>query len=340
MKLLINVIDIYWIFFPSEMIEDEASTEQSPADEPAAVLTNGRGDLEADISPDAPGWNNQSTANGPLMASKGDITEELAPASSLGVSEAEPGQVPNVSINEEEEEEEGTLVMRAERVIITDEGDDVPEELTAQEDQQETKQPGADQEGGEAVEEVIKPEEAPETLTQPEKSEGAEPTADGDVHDGAKTDEQVDGEQVDGDQSEEPTSVQVQSSANALEGTTVASVPVYSESALTPEVEAEGAAAASPEAAEAAGKAQDGITVPGQFQEVPLADPQENQKTEAGPAEQEPLLSQAKTFNHPLTYAEPRPAAVSSETVTPTRASPGEDREAPSHKTCQCCSVM
>ncbi|TMS22927.1 Paralemmin-3 [Larimichthys crocea] len=323
-----------------EMIEDEASTEQSPADEPAAVLTNGRGDLEADISPDAPGWNNQSTANGPLMASKGDITEELAPASSLGVSEAEPGQVPNVSINEEEEEEEGTLVMRAERVIITDEGDDVPEELTAQEDQQETKQPGADQEGGQAVEEVIKPEEAPETLTQPEKSEGAEPTADGDVHDGAKTDEQVDGEQVDGDQSEEPTSVQVQSSANALEGTTVASVPVYSESALTPELEAEGAAASSPEAAEAAGKAQDGITVPGQFQEVPLADPQENQKTEAGPAEQEPLLSQAKTFNHPLTYAEPRPAAVSSETVTPTRASPGEDREAPSHKTCQCCSVM
>ncbi|TKS68003.1 hypothetical protein D9C73_002063 [Collichthys lucidus] len=316
------------------MIEDEARTKQSPADEPAAVLTNGRGDLEADISPDAPGWNNQSTANGPLVASKGDISEELAPASSLGVSEAEPGQDPNVSINEEEEEE-GTLVMRAERVIITDEGDDVPEELAAQEDQQETEQPGADREGGEAVGEVVKPEEAAETLTQPEKSEGAEPSTDGDAHDGAKTDEQVDG-----DQSEEPTSVQVQSPANALEGTTGASVPVYSESALTPELEAEGAAAASPEAAEAAGKAQDGITVPGQFQEVPLADPQENQKTEAGPAEQEPLLSQAKTFNHPLTHAEPRPAAVRSETVTPTRASPGEEREAPSHKTCQCCSVM
>ncbi|XP_042341344.1 paralemmin-3 isoform X2 [Plectropomus leopardus] len=338
-----------------ETAEDEVSTNQSAlVEEAAAVLTNG-GDIDANTDHNSP-----STTNGPVVSSEGVISMKLEPELSLGVPEAEPGQVPNVNINEDEEEEEGTLVMRAECVIITDEGDDVPEDLTPQEDQRETVQSEetpvsnseAGQEEGEAVERVVKAEASTETFTQPEEeSEAAEPTAeaqpdagDGDMQGDVKTNSdretEAEGQDI---ESKEPTSDQVQSPASALEGTAVASVPVYSEaqpSTLTPELEAEGEAAASPEQAEAALKSQEPATLPGQFQEVPLADPQENQRTETRPGEQEPLLSQAKA---PDTQAEPAAAAAaaaSTETHSPTRASPGEETEAPKHKTCQCCSVM
>lgn len=335
--------------FPSETAEDEVKTNQSaPLEETAAVLTNGSGgDLEADTNHDP-----QSTTNGPAVASEAVISMKLEPGSSLGVSEAEPGQVPNVNINEvEEEEEEGTLVMRAERVIITDEGDDVPEDLTPQEDQQEAVQseespppnPEAGQEGGDA--EVVNTEAAPETFTQPENSKAAEPTAeeqpatgdDGDVQDDEKTN-------AVGDTKDEESVDQAQPPDSALEGTAVVSVPVYSEaqpSAIALELEAEGEVAASPEGAEAAVKAPEAVTLSGQFQDVPLADPQDNQRTEARPGEREPLLSQAKA---PDTRAEPAAAAAvaaaSTETHSPTRASQGEETQAPKHKTCQCCSVM
>ncbi|KAF1395094.1 hypothetical protein PFLUV_G00007980 [Perca fluviatilis] len=248
------------------------------------------------------------------------------------------------------EEEEGTVVMRAECVIITDDGDDVPKDLAPQEDQQETMQseetplpnPEGGQDGGEAVEEVVETEAAPETFTQPEKSEATEriaeappATGDGDVQRGAKTNENGDREtKTEGQhrQWEDPASVQVQSPANAPDGTAVVLVPVYSKvqpSTLTLELEAEAEA-------EAALKAQDPAPMPGQFQEVPLADPKEIQRTEARPEEREPLLSQAKA---PDTQAKPA-AAASTETHSPTRASQGEETQAPKHKTCQCCSVM
>lgn len=347
------------MLFSSETTEDEVKTNQSPlVDETAAILTNGGGHLEADTYHDASEQSNASITNGPVVASEGVINMKLEPGLSLGLSEAEPGQAPNVNINEEEEE--GTLVMRAERVIITDEVDDVPEDHTPQEDQQEAMQseetplpiPDAGKEGGEATEEVVKTEAAPEAFMQPEKSEATEPTAeaqpaseDEDVQGGAKTNENDDEEmKAEGQDkhSEDPTSVQVHFPADALEGTTVAPVPVYSEaqpSTLTPKPEAEGEAATSPEGAEAALKAQEPAALPGQFQDVPLADPQEIQRTEAGPAEQEPLLSQAKA---PSTQAEPAAAnsPASTETHSPTRASQGEETEAPKRKTCQCCSVM
>ncbi|XP_031141783.1 paralemmin-3 isoform X3 [Sander lucioperca] len=322
---------------------DKVKTNQSALlDETAAVLTNGGGDLEADPNHDT------TTTNGPVVASEGVISMTLEPELSLGVSEAEPGRVLNVKINGEEEE--GTVVMRAECVIITDDGDDVLKDLAPQEDQRETMQseetplpnPEEGQDGGEAVEEVVKTEAAPETFTQPEKSEATEriaeappATGDGDVQGGVKTNENGDREtKTEGQyrQSEDPTSVQVQSPANAPEGTAVVLVPVYSKvqpSTLNLELEAEAEA-------EAALKAQDPAPLPGQFQEVPLADPQEIQRTEARPEEKEPLLSQAKA---PDTQAKPA-AAASTETHSPTRASQGEETQAPKHKTCQCCSVM
>ncbi|XP_073324727.1 paralemmin-3 [Pagrus major] len=334
-----------------ETTDVEVKTNQSSAvDETAAVLTNGGGELEADTSHDASEQSNQSTTNGPVVASEGVISMKLEPGLSLVFSEALPGQVPNVDINEEEEE--GTLVMRAERVIITDEGDDVPEEdrqKTMQSEETPLPNLEAGQEGGEAVEAVVTETEAAlETFTKPEYSEAIEPTAeaqpanaDGDMQGGVQTNEHGDGEtKAEGqdNQTEDLTSVQVQAPSNALEGTTVASVPVYSQSTLSPEAEAESAAATSPEGAEAASKAQDPAPLPGQFQEVPLADPQENQRTAARPGEQEPLLSQAKA---PDTHAEPAAAAnspASTETHSPTRAS--QEEEAPKRKTCQCCSVM
>ncbi|XP_036963642.1 paralemmin-3 isoform X2 [Acanthopagrus latus] len=327
---------------------EEKTNQSSPMDETGAVLTNGGGELEADTSHGASEQNSQSTTNGPVVASEGVISMKLEPGLSLVVSEAAPGQVPNVDINEEEE---GTLVMRAERVIITDEGEDVTEE-----DQQESTQSEetpltnleAAQEGGEAEEEVvIETEAALETFTKPECSEAIEPTeeaqpgnADGDMQGGVQTNENADREtEADGqdNQTEDLTCVQAQAPSSALEGTTVASVPVYSQSTLTPEPEAESAAATSAEGAEAASEAQDPAPLPGQFQEVPLADPQENQRTAAGPREQEPLLSQAKA---PDTHVEPAAAnsPASTETYGPTRAS--QEEQAPKRKTCQCCSVM
>lgn len=335
--------------------EDEVKTKECPVvDETAAVLTNGGGDLEADTSLDASEQSNPSSINGQVGATEDAICMKLEQGLHLDVSEAEPGQVSNADINEGEEEE-GTLVMRAECVIITDEGDDVPVDLTPEEDQHETIQseetpllnPEAGQERGEAVEDEVKTEVAPETLTQPERSEATEPTveaqpatADVDMQGSQKINENEDKEaksEEEDKQSEDQNSVQSQS--NALEGTIVASLPVYSQSAFTPELEAEDAAATSPEEAEAASEAQSPATLPGQFQEVPLADPKENQRTEAELGEQEPLLMQAKA---PDTHAEQ--ATANNPTMTETQslngAGQGEEIKAPKRKTCQCCSVM
>ncbi|KAM6942002.1 paralemmin-3 isoform 1-T3 [Lycodopsis pacificus] len=315
---------------------DEAKTKSAPLGETAAVLTNGEADSNHDT---------RASTNGPVEASGGGIKSE--PGLSLGVSEAEPSQVPNVNFNEEEEEEEeGILVMRAERVIITEDGDDVPEDLTHQQETMPTEAAG--QEGGQAAEGEVKTEAAPETFTQQERSEATEPaaeeqwaTGDGDSQGGVETNGDGERKPEGGDKdSEGPTSVQVQSPAGALEGTAVASVPVYSEAqpaALAPELEAEGEAATSPEGAEAALKAQVPAAPPGQFQEVPLADPQESKRTEARPGEREPLLSQAKAND---AQAEPAAASASTETYSSARAGHGEETKAPKHKACQCCSVM
>uniref|UniRef100_UPI0037E96CF0 paralemmin-3 n=1 Tax=Semicossyphus pulcher TaxID=241346 RepID=UPI0037E96CF0 len=332
----------------SETAEDEGKTDQSPLlDETAAVLTNGRADLEVDSNHHAVEESNQPTSNGLVVASEDVINMEPDPGLSLC-------EVSNVNI-EEEEEEEGTLVMRAERVIITDEGDDVPEDLTPQDDQQETIESvetplkpdtEAGEEGGEAVEEEeeeekVVTEAAQETYTQPEQSESTE---DGEMQQGLSTNETDTKAEGHDEESEEPTSEQMPCPAEPLEGTTVAPVPVYSEvqlPALTPKLEAEGEAEESSEGAEAAVQDQDPASLPGQFQEVPLADPQESPRTEAGPGEQEPLLSQAKV---PDTLAA-TPAATanspgSTETQIPTRDGQGEGTQAPKRKTCQCCSVM
>uniref|UniRef100_A0A7N6B4X7 Paralemmin 3 n=1 Tax=Anabas testudineus TaxID=64144 RepID=A0A7N6B4X7_ANATE len=340
----------------SETSEDQVKTIQNPPlNETADVITNGSGDLGVNTNDNASKPSTQSTTNGPICTPPGVISMMLEPGLSLSASEAEPGQVLNVNINQEEEE--GTLVMRAERVIITDEGDDVSENLTPQEGQPETTQSEenpllkAENEQEEvAVEGELKAEETLEMFTQPEKSEATEPTTeaqpltgDGDMKGDLNVIENGDTKAAGQDeQSEDSASLQLQTTASSSQDATVASVPVYSEpqpSSLSPEAEGEVEAAVSPEGAEAAIKVQDPATMPDQFQEVPLTDAQENQRTEAGVGEQEPLLSQSKAHN-----TQAAPAASNSPASTETHNPPGttqeEETKTPSRKTCQCCSIM
>nr|XP_004567884.1 paralemmin-1 isoform X2 [Maylandia zebra] len=317
--------------------KSESDTEvyqEAPLDENGVIVTNGVENTEVSASDE----NNQSLTNGPTS----DVSVEMG--KNLDVSEEDPVKVPNTNVKEEEEEE-GTLVMRAECIFITDDGDDVSGEVVPQADQQESVQSDqillpnpeaeASKEGGEAAEEDVQTE----TFTEPE----SEPL--GDIDDSIKANP---GEDEDRDVKTEgqdnklkdPACVQSQSLISPPESTVVALLPVYTEaqpSNLSPnlQVQAEESAAV-PEETEAASKAQEATCLTDQFQEVPLADAQENQRTEAGSGEQEPLLLNAKA---PSTMVEPAGAdsPANAGAPSPNAASQGESTKP---KKCDCCSVM
>lgn len=316
-------------------------TNLSPLeDETAAVLTNGGG--EVDVSKEC----TQSSPSSLVLSSE-DIDTKLEDRPTVAVEEEDHAPISNVSMCEEEEEE-GTLVMRAERVIITDEGYDVNENLVSQEDQlnalesEEAPTPNPEEGQEEAVEEGVEPETAPEIFTQREDTEATEPTteeqlATAEEEQQSGTDTNTDGQ----NKTLDPTSVQMQPLSTALEGAAVSVLPIYGESTLTVELMPEGGAEVSPEGPpETALKDQDPITVPGHFQEVPLADPQEKQSVEAKPEEEEPLLLQTTVPNVHSAAGAAADVSSSTETNSPTRASQGEETQDPKRKTCQCCSVM
>uniref|UniRef100_A0A3Q3RB91 Paralemmin 3 n=1 Tax=Monopterus albus TaxID=43700 RepID=A0A3Q3RB91_MONAL len=326
-----QTVKIYLLVFllllvlSSEAIKDQLKINQRlPLVESAVVLTNGGKNENTNTSNRALEQSTQPTTNGPAGDTEAVVSMNVEGVLILGVSEAESGQVPAVSNNEEEEE--GTLVMRAECVIITDEGNDVPEDLTPQEDQQEMAQseessppnPETSKEEGKVVEGLLKTEVSPETIKQTDKSEATEITAepqpateDVDVEGEIKTNEEKNAAGQD-KQSEGLTSVPPQSQASALESTTEDSVPAHSEaqpSTVTPEAEDE--VELSPEGAETAFEAEAHVTLPDEFQEVPLSDSQEDQRAKT-PCTQEDTAS----------------------------AIQGEETEVPKHKACQCCTVM
>uniref|UniRef100_A0A672GCF7 Paralemmin 3 n=1 Tax=Salarias fasciatus TaxID=181472 RepID=A0A672GCF7_SALFA len=264
------------------------------------IVASINGNLEPNTNHSASEQSSQSTTNGPIgiTAAAGDM--KLDQQSSAD--EPEPGQAPSDNINEEEEEE-GTLVMRAECVIITDEGDDASQE--DHQDETPLLNAGEGKEEEEAVEELVKAE----TFADSEQEEEGElvtgaqqPAAgNGDVEGSVKLLPDAEGAVEHEDiQVGSTASVQLQSSAGAPEGAAVAPVPVYSE-----------------EQPSTLSGAEELACQPGQFQDVSLADPQENNRTEEGPGEREPLL---------LEGAVPRTAA--------------EPAGAPKSKSCQCCSVM
>lgn len=305
-------------------VSGDTIKSESSLDEPAVVLTNG-GDVEVETSHTVAAQEDQPTTNGPTV----DTKAVIGTMSSPGFSEAESGQVPNININEEEEEEEGTMVIRAECVIITDEGDDGPEDSKLQENQQEVTQ----------AEETALPNqdgvETEETVTESQKSEARSVTAEeqpetggGDVEGDVKPNENGTEEE---DKSESPASVSLLSPAGAQEGATVASVPVYcgtQPSVTTTEAEAE---AEAPQEAEVVLKPREPVTV--EFQEIPLAEPKGNLRTGGGPGEHQPLLRQVKA-------PESGAAGSTADTPIPTRVTQGDPSKAPKRKTCQCCSVM
>lgn len=298
------------------------TNQSAPLNETAAVPKNAR--EKADISPEFSD-SNQSASNGCLIASEG-VSVNLTEGMRIGISEGEPVLSPSVG----EELEEEPVVNRAACVIITDEGDDEPKDLMCSEDQfkyMESEQPPlpnpeSGHGGHEAAEEELNTEVASEMFKQPEKGEIPKHTAEAPPVTAAEEKKLKD-----------PTSLQVQPPFIALEGGTVSYLPVYCQSAPSPELEAECEDTASLEGAEITLKDQGPATLPVHFQEVPLDDPQKNHKTEGELEEQEPLLSQSTS---PDSHTGPAVANISASAIK----APQGETQTPKEKTCQCCSVM
>ncbi|KAM6972442.1 paralemmin-3 [Aplochiton taeniatus] len=298
-----------------------------------SVLTNGKQE-EGEANHNTPGQNGLASTNGPSGPPDGSITMTF-----LGFTETKPSQDEE---EEEEEEEEGILVMRAERVIITDEGDEQADDLSSREEAGEVGvwSPGED---GEREEDEVSADTAAgtsaELKTEPEEDQALPAAVCSDVMPGE--DPEAHREEPGAAHGKETLrSAQPQSQTEALEGAAVVSVPVYSEAqaAVAPRPEPEGEVVLRGQGPEAAPAAQTRASLPGQFQEVSLAEPQEAKRTEASPGEQEPLLSASKA---PPTQTEPSVSPLTSETQTsPPRAARAGGSVEPKHKTCQCCSVM
>uniref|UniRef100_A0A4W5NUC3 Palmdelphin n=1 Tax=Hucho hucho TaxID=62062 RepID=A0A4W5NUC3_9TELE len=332
-----------------EEVEAESvlGTVEAALLERAEILTNGRGEGEGQAAThDA---SEGGLPNGPVtvVPEDGAVTMTF-----LGFTEAEPGEAPVI-------EEGGVLMMRAERVIITDEGDELANDLSPPGQEQEIDSAASNQsskspeEGG--IEEA-KPETAPEESSEVAEEtetdtvtgglgEGLMDTVTRDLGEGQMEGGANGGGAEEAQPVEEAPVSDLQAPDDALDSV-VAAVPVYSETLLSPRPDAEGEAAGEPaegdvevktevevKGEEEASVAPESAILPGgQFLEVSLVEP----RTEAEP-EQEPLLFPSKAQT--LALGEQAPAAP--ETLTATRGeAEGGVGVAPKRKTCQCCSVM
>lgn len=245
----------------------------------------------------------------------------------LGFKEAEPGQGVD-------EDDDGGAIIRAERVIITDEGEEIPKEddKTAQEptvDATNEDTSGNTEENGAEIKTKNHPEASanPEQAEEIEDSPAEEIQIVADVAVDVKTQDLQDLEQEEKDLPESTeTQPQIVTVDSAIEAS---QVPVYSTTQPSPtiraKVEANTTESQTP---------KDEVTPAtrislSQFQEVPLdgagemAESNAKAETEKQRAEQEPLLVSK--------------AAAQLDTSAANRA---EDAGAPKRKTCQCCSIM
>ncbi|KAJ0050677.1 hypothetical protein NL108_005065 [Boleophthalmus pectinirostris] len=270
-------------------VEDNGKNGAESGEEiQAAVLSNGAGGEEEDMV--------HSASVDVLLTSNG-LSEDVK--SDQGV---------HLNNNIVGVEEEGTLVIRAECIMITDEGDD-----TAEDDTKENGWENA----------VSISEETQKTVTeQTGQTEGrVTPTVEAGQSESAIIQNGVEEDLV------EATAVQLQTQTQ--EGAVVASVPVYSETQpciTTTQVEVENEDFSKEETIEVGSKP----IIKVEFQEVPLSEPQDK-KT---PGEQEPFLSEVK--NHDT---DTEKAGTSNQTEIPNRADQAENKMT-KRKTCQCCSVM
>uniref|UniRef100_A0A8C1IF84 Paralemmin-3-like n=1 Tax=Cyprinus carpio TaxID=7962 RepID=A0A8C1IF84_CYPCA len=244
----------------------------------------------------------------------------------LGFKEAEPGQ------GVDEDDDSGAII-RAERIIITDEGEEIPEEedKTAQEptvDATNEDTSGNTEEHG--AEE--KTENHPEASADPEQAEVIEdPPAEEILPDVAVEGETQDHQDLEQEEKDLPEPTETQPQNVTVDGTIeAAQVPVYSTTqpspTIRPKVEANTTESQPPKEEEVVPATRISLS---QFQEVPLdgagetSESNAKAETEKQRAEQEPLLISK--------------AAAQLDTSTANRA---EDAGAPKRKTCQCCSVM
>ncbi|XP_062404099.1 paralemmin-3 isoform X2 [Sardina pilchardus] len=328
----------------------QPSTEIQNTPEEAAVMATSASASAAEGSgaPEAP-----PTSNGPI--SKPGDGNGAVTMTFLGFSDAEKGEGASAGVDDD-----GGAIMRAERVIIVDEGEEAeveavvevePESHTAASEPPAAETSAAPQtqepEATEATEAAAQPAtEAPteaEKHAEAEVTQPAEPKAEaaeaGEVEERGEDGERPGDAQTEPEAAEAPAD-EAQPQPLPTEGAVASSeVPVYSPAVLTtaaPEDQSQ-----QPDAQEL--KREDGEEVtlatdpapapapasvpvpssPSQFQEVPLDDGATKAPRPEPPAEQEPLLT-SKT-------APPTDAAA------PRRA---EGVDAPKQKACQCCSVM
>lgn len=266
----------------------------------AAPLTNGGGKGDVSDEPTQSSYNSLSSEHPDKKSEDGPdvpvFEDELHPISKLPMCE--------------NEEAEGTLVIRAERVVVTEEGNEVHEDLVALPDQLQVAQSEEGQ-GAAAMEETKTDVSTP---GDDDDDDGTEPTAEEDLHD--FSDASTDGP------------------AKASETAALSPVPVYGGSTLSPEVPLEATAA---EMLPGESQSRDPVPAAGHFQDVPLAEPQQRRRAE----EQEPLLSQTAAPDLICSEAEAAVSATCSPAAqSATRGGQGEDTQPPKHKSCQCCSVM
>ncbi|XP_045547055.1 paralemmin-3 isoform X1 [Salmo salar] len=150
-----------------EEVEAESvlGTVETALLERAEILTNGRGEGEGQAA-----THDASEEGGLPNGTNGPVTvvpeDGAVTMTFLGFTEAEPGEAPVI-------EEGGVIMMRAERVIITDEGDELANDLSSPGQEQEVDSAASEspEEGG--IEEV-KPETTPEESSEVAKETEAD----------------------------------------------------------------------------------------------------------------------------------------------------------------------
>ncbi|ROL41706.1 Paralemmin-3 [Anabarilius grahami] len=276
-----------------------------------SAVINGNG--EGETSQDTPGQDEPASANGftshPAEGTgAGGITMTF-----LGFKEAEPG-------DGVDEDDDCGAIIRAERVIITDEGEEIPEEDDGMAQEPTTDAKNEDTSGNtEATGAEEETQDDPEASVEPKQVKVIEETPAEEI----VTDVAVEGEE----QTEQhlPDSTETQPKSVTVDSPIEESqVPVYSTTepspTIQPKVKANATESQTPKDEEAVPASRISLS---QFQEVPLDESKTKAETEKQRAEQEPLLISK--------------AAAQLDTSAPNRA---EDAIAPKRKTCQCCSIM
>lgn len=293
--------------------EAEPHTDAKTASDTTTTSAVINGNGEGETSQDTPGQDEPASANGftshPAEGTGvGGITMTF-----LGFKEAEPGD------GVDEDDDSGAII-RAERVIITDEGEEIPEEDNGVAQEPTTDAKNEDTSGNtEATGAEEETQDDPEASVEPKQVEVIEDTPAEEIVTNVAVEGEEQTEQHLPDSTDsQPQSVTVDSPIEESQ------VPMYSTTepspTIQPKVEANATESQPPKDEEAAPASRISLS---QFQEVPLEESNTKAETEKQRAEQEPLLISK--------------AAAQLDTSAPNRA---EDAIAPKRKTCQCCSIM